>query len=110
MNSKAYKSYEISKNEYRELKYFCLRYRKMQREVQLGSNFDMERFIKTRDCVELIDNALQVATDNEVIRDYLRKAVTTNIKFDDLGVPMGRRQFYELRRKFFYVLRELKMG
>lgn len=93
MNSKAYKSYELGKNEYLELKYFCLRY------------LDL----KTPDA-DLIDRALELTTDNEVIRGYLRRAVTENVPYERLDVPMGRRQFYELRRKFFYILSELKKG
>lgn len=92
MNSKAYKSYEISKNEYRELKYFCLRYREMRRHEDK----------------QTIDCALEQAAENEIIRAYLRRSVTENVRFDCLDVPMGKNQFYELRRKFFYILHELK--
>lgn len=109
MNSKAYKSYEISKNEYRELKYFCLRYREMKKHVDK---------LYQKGCgagrigldVRQIESALEMTTDNEILRAYLKRAVTENIKFENLGVPMGRQQFYELRRKFFYMLKTLKMG
>ena len=121
MNSKAYKSYKISKNEYCELKYFCLRYSKMKQEIQSNggslvygpiggytiSNKRIEQF--ERD-VKLIDRALELSTDNEIVRGYLRRSVTENVRFESLDVPMGRRQFYELRRKFFYILCGLKMG
>lgn len=95
MNSKAYKSYEISKNEYRELKYFCLQYSDLEKA---GRNFD----------VNLIDRALELTTDEAIIRQYLYRSVTTEVKFECLDVPMGKRQFYALRRKFYYILRSLK--
>ena len=97
MNSKAYKSYEIGKNEYRELKYFCLQY---------GDLVKAERHAD----VITIEHALRLATDNEVLRGYLKLAVTTETPFENLDVPMGRRQFYALRRKFFFILRNLKRG
>lgn len=97
MNSKAYKTYEIGKNEYRELKYFCLQY----------NSFVLDRRHAE---VIVIEHALRLTTDSEVLREYLRRAVTTETPFENLDVPMGRRQFYGLRRKFFYILKNLKYG
>lgn len=93
MNSKAYKLYKISDNEYRELKYFCLRYSELK-PVN----------------VEIIDRALKLTAGNEIIRGYLRRAVTNNISYEQLDIPMGKNQYYELRRKFFYILSTLKKG
>lgn len=88
-------SYEIGKNEYRELKYFCLQY---------------NDFVKTERHTDVItiEHALRLTTDSEILRGYLRRAVTTETPFENLDVPMGRRQFYALRRKFFYILRDLR--
>lgn len=108
MNSKAYKSYEIGKNEYLELKYFCLQYPEMVKAIEKRDWTD--RYWSCIKNVVKIDNALNRATDNEVIRAYLRRSVIENVKFENLDVPMGRQQFYELRRKFFYILKTLKMG
>lgn len=97
MNSKAYKSYEIGKNEYRELKYFCLQYKDFVKAERIPD-------------VIMIEHALRLTTDSEVLREYIRRAVTTETPFETLDVPMGRRQFYALRRKFFFILRNLKRG
>ncbi len=121
MNSKAYKSYEIDKNEYRELKYFCLRYSKMKQEIQsnggslvygpIGGYTISNKRIEQFECdVKLIDRALELTTENEIVRGHLLRSVTENINYERLDIPMGRRQFYELRRKFFYILRSFKMG
>ena len=109
MNSKAYKSYEISKNEYRELKYFCLRYGEMSQTIEKNEK-NTEKYWNALTSVMIIHDALNSAAENETIRAYLRRSVTENVRFDRLDVPMGRRQFYELRRKFFYILCGLKMG
>lgn len=93
MNSKAYKSYELGKNEYLELKYFCLRY------------LDL----KTPDA-DLIDRAIEQTTNSAIIREHLCRAVTENVPYERLNIPMGKNQFYELRRKFFYTLAQLKKG
>lgn len=109
MNSKAYKSYEISKNEYRELKYFCLRYDEMWATIEKNEK-QSKKYQYSILSIKMIRNALNSATDNAVIRAHLELAVTANITYDQLGIPMGRQQFYELRRKFFYILKTLKMG
>ncbi len=132
MNSKAYKTYEISENEYRELKYFCLRYSEMKaqlnecrgiRAVQYGSigaastalSNPTERTalkaIQLSKNIDLIDRALALTAD-EPVRNYLKQSVINpRISYDSFDIiPMGRRQFYEMRRKFFYILKTLKMG
>lgn len=61
MNSKAYKFYEIGKNEYRELKYFCLQY---------------NDFVKTERHTDVvtIEHALRLTTDSEILREYMKFA------------------------------------
>lgn len=132
MNSKAYKTYEINGNEYRELKYFCLRYNDMKTQldecrglkaVQYGNigaasaalSNPTERSalkaIQLSKNIELIDYALALAAD-EPMRNYLKQSVINpHVSYDSFGaIPMGRQQFYEMRRKFFYILKTLKMG
>lgn len=132
MNSKAYKTYHISENAYRELKYFCLRYNEMKAQLEECRQIKAVRYdntgvvsaslespteknalkaIQLSKNIDLIDRALEITVD-EPIRHYLKQAVitphTSYYSFDD--IPMGRQQFYEMRRKFFYVLMTLKMG
>lgn len=130
MTSKNYKTYEIPPNVYRELKYLCLQYDDMCREIAGcygisavscdsvgGSNgisdptaTRAEKAIRLSADVEAIDRALEL-TAKEPVRSYIKRAVTGGIKYEYLGnVPMGRRQFYEARRKFFYNLKILKKG
>lgn len=54
--------------------------------------------------LDAIDDALAYAAD-DVMREYLRRSVCDGIKYEYLGsVPMGRRQFYNLRARFFKIL------
>lgn len=132
MNSKAYKTYYISENAYRELKYFCLRYNEMKAQLEACHQIKAVRYdnsgtvstalrnpteknalkaLQLSKNIEMIDHALELTAD-EPVRHYLKQAVitphTSYYSFDD--IPMGRQQFYEMRRKFFYILMTLKMG
>lgn len=60
--------------------------------------------------LDAIDDALAYAAD-DVMREYLRRSVCDGIKYEYLGaVPMGRRQFYNLRARFFKVLYLRNLG
>ena len=53
--------------------------------------------------IELIEKTASEV--DPVIGKYIIKNVAGNIPYEYLGhVPCGRRQFYELRRKFFFKL------
>lgn len=105
------RDYHISKYEHLELKYFCLQCGEKKKYIDscrtkgYSAMNSVEHIVNS---FNQIEKALKLTTDNEIIREYLRKSVITDTKFGLLDVPMGRRQFYELRRKFFYMLRELK--
>lgn len=122
--------YQIPTNAYRELKYLCLQYEDMCREIAgcygvsavtynstAGSSAisdptatRAEKAMRLSADVDKIDEALALTAD-EPVRSYIKKAVTSGLKYEYLGnVPMGRRQFYEARRKFFYILKLLKKG
>jgi len=65
--------------------------------------------------VRIIEQAAIAAVhDSGLDPQYLLRAVTTRDgtrkTLASMGVPMGERQFYALRRKFFWVLREMKNG
>ena len=70
--------------------------------------------------VRMIEQAARVAcedaeTEKQIIDpQYLLRAVTTRDgtrkTLAALQVPMGERQFYAIRRKFFWILREMKNG
>ncbi|MBP1544854.1 MAG: hypothetical protein J6A16_12230 [Oscillospiraceae bacterium] len=122
-------NYKIPPNVYRELKYLCLQYEDMRREIAGcygisavscdsvgGSSISdptaarAEKAMRLSADVDKIDEALRLAAD-EPVRSCIRRAVTCGLKYEHLGaVPMGRRQFYEARRRFFYLLKLLKKG
>jgi hypothetical protein len=56
--------------------------------------------------IALVERTVQEAAPE--IANALLKAVTDGIPYEWLDVPMGRRQFYNARRKFFYLLDKAK--
>ena len=114
--------YNISRAKYNELKYFCMQYDEKKKEIHssygLGAVVNdgmpkgnlpgnsVER-VAIRNAmlqadVELIEQtALEADSD---IYQWLLKNVTEGIPYEWLNVPRGRKQFYESRRYFFYLL------
>lgn len=118
--------YNISNYAYRELRYFCLQYPEKKRQLKdcyllsshgykgapsTGGLSDptqaqaMKAIRLAEDC-ELIEQTA-IAVDSALYL-YIIKSVTTETEYRALNVPCGRRQFYELRRKFFYLLAQKK--
>lgn len=99
--------YYIEKYEYLELYYFCLQYDAKKRKI---SNTDDEvKKSKLKKELSMIDTALLLATDSEIVADCIKKNVTSkNMPWEKLNVPIGRRQFYEKRRKFFWILQRIR--
>lgn len=114
--------YGISKWKYRELKYFCLQYNEKKQKAQdiIGLhgminngmpkstlvNLPVEnqalKLTSLDDDIKLIEQtALEAAPD---ICQCIIKSVTEGITYEYMAVPCGRKQFYEARRKFFYLL------
>jgi lysophospholipase L1-like esterase len=56
--------------------------------------------------IALVERTVQEAAPE--IANALLKAVTDGMPYEWLDVPMGRRQFYDARRKFFYLLDKAK--
>lgn len=116
--------YNISNKRYRELYYFCLQYREKKEELRncygIGSSSlsdmpkggctsnavakQVERAIKLKRDIEIIEQCA-IAADAEIYQ-YILKSVTKDLRYEFLNVPAGRRQFYESRRKFFYLLNQ----
>lgn len=117
--------YKISKYRYRELKYFCLQYdEKKQRlaalrglEAVTYSSEPHGRGISDPTAAKA-ERAQQLARDVELIeqtamevdsanyRSLLANVTSANLPYEYLSPACGRRQFYEDRRKFFYLLDE----
>lgn len=115
--------YKISKYRYRELKYFCLQYdEKKQRLAALrglgavtysnephGSGISDPTATKAERVQQLVQDikmieqtALEVDSVN--YRSLLANVTSANLPYEYLSPACGRRQFYEDRRKFFYLL------
>lgn len=120
----------LTNEEQHELEWFCRRYDSMLARLRdcyglhsgsydcygaargQGTHSDPTatvalRAIRLREDIDLIDKALEAVAD-EVIKPYLKKAVTKGLKYEYINPPMGRRQFYSLRRRFFAVLWQLR--
>ncbi|MBQ5333001.1 MAG: hypothetical protein J6K92_07060 [Oscillospiraceae bacterium] len=124
-NTKAYKDYAIPREDYNELFWFCRRYRKNKEQIEsfYGTHTPCSdggsrsgaiskpteataiKIAKLRNECELIEQAAQEA-GGEALASYIITNVTVPKKpYEYLGVvPCGRQQFYEMRRKFFYIL------
>lgn len=119
--------YYISKEKYNEMKWFCLRYWEMKKE--LAGNYGLSaveangmprgnmtgrpteqqavRNEELKRAIDLIEDTAMEA--DESIAPYIMKSVTQGTRYEYMDVPMGRRQFYEVRRYFFYLLSKKKL-
>lgn len=87
------KQYGISKFQYRELSYRCQRYSEFKRDK------------RKRKYAKQIERAAQKASPE--LYSYILKNVTQGIPYEQMPVPLGRRQFYQLRQEFFINLANL---
>ena len=116
--------YWLPKNRYYELKYFCLQYpywkyvcnsidsytkigysgKKNDKvsQTEIAVNY-RELYLKN---IKLVERVAYL-TDN-IISRYLLIGVTENLSYDKLivryRIPCCRKYYYELYRKFFYIL------
>ena len=114
--------YGISKHRYRELSNFCLQYKEFIAEK--NNCYDLsgvaltgmphsttvsdptankaERAYKLGKNIELIEQTAIEACGE--LYPWIIKAVSQGLSWDDLQPPMGKNQYYQERRKFFYLL------
>lgn len=120
--------YNLSKAGYYELYWFCRQYpdKKLKASLMIRTGnqalsgmphcqgvsdsvysaaISRERLLK--DC-ELVEQAA-IEADAELYQAILRN-VTLGEPYERIGPPCGRRQFFEKRRIFFYLLQERKNG
>ena len=114
--------YNISRAKYNELKYFCMQYEEKKRELHKGYGLNaivndglpkgnlpgnpvegqaIRNAVLQAD-VDLIEHtAMEAGAD---VYQWLIKNVTEGVPYEWLNVPSGRRQFYETRRYFFFLM------
>lgn len=114
--------YNISREKYNELKYFCMQYGEKKQEIQRSKglkaivNDGLPRGSETGNPTEntavrnvMLQADLDMITDtikeaDAEIYPWLFKNITEGIPYEWMDVPKGRKQFYESRRYFFYLL------
>ena len=118
--------YWLERHRYYELKHFCLQYpywKKTVKEIDgshsqkfpaevFGGNFSnptlkaVEMREQYSNKMILLQDAIMAASPE--FSDYIFKAVTEGLSYENLhlihGLPCGREMWYELYRKFFYIL------
>lgn len=114
--------YNISREKYNELKYYCMQYNEKRQELQRGyglravvndglpkgnmSGKPTEqaavKHIMLQKDIELIEQTVIEAGPD--IYPWLLKNVTEGIGYEYLNVPINRTDFYGARRYFFYLL------
>lgn len=114
--------YNISRAKYNELKYFCMQYEEKKQELHRGyglaavandgqpksnlrGNPTEQEAIRRAMLQQDIDIIEQTAIEaDDRIYLHILKNVTEGIPYEWMDVPAGRKQFYESRRYFFYLL------
>lgn len=116
--------YGISTERYRQLHYFCRQYPEWKSKTNYGlsavvndgmphgnniSNPTQAQAFRNEKWVSNINLVEETAREaDETIWRNLIDSVCYGTTYEQMQVPSGRRQFYEARRKFFYIL-DLKM-
>lgn len=121
----------ISKERYYELKHFCLQYEEWKKSYISISFYNSSSIVRTngrfrqlpdsisdivearlyfKERMELVESA--ASRTDDVLARYILKAVTQNLSYDCLNareyIPCCRETWYELYRKFFYLLSQTR--
>lgn len=90
-----------------ELKWFCRQYNDKLKYIKQHPN-DIRSGDYLCD-INLIETALRIATDTATYEPLKKHITNKNMPYERLGaVPMGRRQFYAMRARFFEALQRLR--
>lgn len=94
------KNWEISWEMYRELLYFCRQYddKKTASAWEPDGN-KAQRMKRDADTIEAAAREAAKELDG-----YLLRHVTRGVPYACLGVPCGKNQFGQMRRKFYFLL------
>ena len=88
------------------MKWFCWQYYDKLRYIH--EHPEEKAAKKYRDDIRRIETALHIVSSGAVY-DVLKKHITNrNLPYERLGtVPLGRRQFYQLRTRFYRTLNSI---
>lgn len=120
--------YEISKYRYRELKNFCLQYNEKKQQLAalrgLGaviyndephgseiSNPTAAKAERAQQLVQDIEMIEQTAMEVDSVNYHslLANVTNTNMSYEYIGPSCSRRQFYQARRMFFFLLNKKQL-
>lgn len=119
--------YFITRHRYYELKHFCLQYSYWRKQYVILSGYsrnpELYSHVKHSDFGDptariaeemafyscRMDTVKKAAFEtDEVLGDYILKAVTEGLSYEavkaKLEIPCGRETYYELYRRFFWLL------
>lgn len=109
--------YDISKNRYRELKYFCLQYKEMKamikwlQEKDAGKGIDptADTAVPLADYIKASRLIEKTAFDtDEKLGSMVLKSVTEDVSLSRISLPSNKNPMDDLRHKFFYLLDKRK--
>ena len=90
-----------------ELKWHCLQYNAKQQYINRYPKTEQAR--RYAQDIDRIETALHLTTDAGTYEFLKKHVIFQNMPYERLGaVPIGRRQFYNLRQKFFNTLMRLR--
>lgn len=99
--------YGIGKNEFLELKAFCLQYSRKKKRLHQLNGAVLE---KAKEDIKLIEDTAEEV--DAFLKDYIIKSVTDNIStwvlIETLNMPESRDKFNKKRRQFFFLLAKRK--
>lgn len=90
-----------------ELKWFCWQYNDKLRYIKQNPN--SKKAAEYSHDISRIEAALHSVTNDATYKQLKKHITNRNMPYERLGiVPMGRRQFYDMRRRFFEELAKIK--
>lgn len=97
----------ISKNRYYELKHFCLQYPEWKRSYP---RLDTDEKLEVLNKIELLET---ISKELDLyLGKYILKGVTEGLNYETINarsiIPCGRSMYYQLYRRFFKMLDEVR--
>ena len=89
-----------------ELKWFCYQYEEKFRYIKNHTDGRASIYMQH---INMIETALHLVADAGMYEPLKNHVTNQNMPYERLGaVPMGRRQFYRLRSRFYSTLARLR--